>query len=172
GTRDAMVNSVSISSGLRPGPASSTGLTDRRVRRRLKASGIWRPCMSTVASAYHGPPRLERGSATRAAGNCPGCGRKAEGMGREVGNGARLRIIAAAGLLMLTPLAASAQTRSIQPGMQQFAPAGGPGAIAPGQTLVPPSAAMPAGPPLAVPNAAIPAGQVGLVVSARYGRDF
>src|SRR5262245_7565283 len=93
-------------------------------------------------------------------------------MGRDVGNGARLRIIAAAGLLMLTPLAASAQTRSIQPGMQQFAPAGGPGAIAPGQTLVPPSAAMPAGPPLAVPNAAIPAGQVGLVVSARYGRDF
>jgi len=93
-------------------------------------------------------------------------------MGRDVGNGARLRIIAAAGLLMLTPLVASAQTRSIQPGMQQFAPAGGPGAIAPGQTLVPPSAAMPGGPPLAVPNAAIPAGQVGLVVSARYGRDF
>jgi hypothetical protein len=43
--------------------------------------------------------------------------------------------------------------------------------IAPGQTLVPPTT-MPSGPPLAVPNAAIPAGQVGLVVSARYGRDF
>jgi hypothetical protein len=73
---------------------------------------------------------------------------------------------------MLTPLAASAQqSRSIQPGMQQFAPAGGPGAIAPGQTLVPPTV-MPSGPPLAAPNAAIPAGQVGLMVSARYGRDF
>jgi hypothetical protein len=93
-------------------------------------------------------------------------------MGRDVGNGARLRILAAAGVLMLTPFAASAQqTRSIQPGMQQFAPAGGPGVIAPGQTLVPPTT-MPSGPPLAVPNAAIPAGQVGLVVSARYGRDF
>jgi hypothetical protein len=75
-------------------------------------------------------------------------------------------------LVMLTPLAASAQqTRSIQPGMQQFAPAGGPGVIAPGQTLVPPTQ-IPSGPPLSVPNAAIPAGQVGLVVSARYGRDF
>ncbi len=93
-------------------------------------------------------------------------------MGRDVGNGARLRILAAAVSLMLTPFTASAQqTRSIQPGMQQFAPAGGPGVIAPGQTLVPPTA-MPSGPPLAVPNAAIPAGQVGLVVSARYGRDF
>jgi hypothetical protein len=93
-------------------------------------------------------------------------------MRRDVGNGARLRILAAAVLLMLTPFTASAQqTRSIQPGMQQFAPAGGPGVIAPGQTLVPPTT-MPSGPPLAVPNAAIPAGQVGLVVSARYGRDF
>jgi hypothetical protein len=93
-------------------------------------------------------------------------------MGRDVGIGARLRTLAAAVLLMLTPLAASAQqTRSIQPGMQQFAPAGGPGTIAPGQTLVPPTA-MPSGPPLSVPNAAIPAGQVGLVVTARYGRDF
>jgi hypothetical protein len=94
-------------------------------------------------------------------------------MGRDVGNGARLRRIAAAiVLVMLTPLAASAQqTRSIQPGMQQFAPAGGAGAIAPGQTLVPPTT-MPSGPPLSVPNAAVPAGQVGLVVSARYGRDF
>ena len=45
--------------------------------------------------------------------------------------------------------------------------------IAPGQTLLPPAnAAAPSGPPLAVPSAAIPAGQVGLVVSARYGRDF
>src|SRR5262252_2456672 len=94
-------------------------------------------------------------------------------MGRDVGNGARLRILAAAILLTLTPFAASAQqTRSIQPGIQQFAPAGGPGVIAPAQTLVPPTPVMPSGPPLAAPNAAIPAGQVGLVVSARYGRDF
>ena len=93
-------------------------------------------------------------------------------MGWDVGNGARLRTLAAAIVLMLAPVAASAQqTRSIQPGMQQYAPSGGPGAIGPGQTLVPPSA-MPAGPPLAMPNAAVPAGQVGLVVSARYGRDF
>jgi hypothetical protein len=96
-------------------------------------------------------------------------------MVRVVGNGRRLRAVAAAAMaLVLMPMAASAQqTRSIQPGMQQFAPAGGPGVIAPGQTLVPPAnAAVQNGPPLAAPNAAIPAGQVGLVVSARYGRDF
>jgi hypothetical protein len=82
-------------------------------------------------------------------------------------------MFAAAVLVVLTPVTASAQqSRSIQPGMQQFAPAGGPGVIAPGQTLVPPNAAMPSGPPLSVPNAAIPTGLVGLVVSARYGRDF
>src|SRR5690349_18248233 len=93
-------------------------------------------------------------------------------MVRVVGNGARLRTLAAAVFVVLAPVAASAQqTRSIQPGMQQFAPAGGAGVIAPGQTLVPPNAAQ-SGPPLAVPSAAIPAGQVGLVVSARYGRDF
>src|SRR5215472_3776620 len=70
-------------------------------------------------------------------------------MGRVVGNGARLRRIAAAvALVVLSPVAASAQqpTRSLQPNAQQFAPSGGPGVIA--------------------------AGQVGLVVSARYGRDF
>src|SRR5262245_61027493 len=94
-------------------------------------------------------------------------------MVRVAGIGARLRAFAAVVLVVLTPVAASAQqSRSIQPGMQQFAPSGGPGVIAPGQTLVPPNAAMPSGPPLAVPNAAIPAGLVGLVVSARYGRDF
>src|ERR1700760_3283811 len=97
-------------------------------------------------------------------------------MGRDVGYGARLRGIAAAAVVwvVLTPVAASAQqpTRSLQPNAQQFAPTGGPGMIAPGQTLVPPNAVLPSGPPLAVPNAAIPAGQVGLVVSARYGRDF
>jgi hypothetical protein len=95
-------------------------------------------------------------------------------MAGDVGNGARLRGIAAAGaLVVLTPVAASAQapTRALQPGAQQFAPSGGPGVFAPGQTLVPPNAVVPNGPPLAVPNAAIPAGQVGLVVSARYGRD-
>jgi hypothetical protein len=93
-------------------------------------------------------------------------------MGRELGNGARLRMLAAAAMLMLAPSAASAQqSRSIQPGVQQFAPSGGPGVIAPGQTMVP-SGPLPSGPPLAAPNAAIPAGQVGLVLSARYGRDF
>src|SRR5690242_7339111 len=93
-------------------------------------------------------------------------------MGWDLGNGARLRMVAAAALLMLTPSAASAQqTRSIQPGMQQFVPSGGPGAIGPGQTLVP-QTPIPSGPPLAAPNAAIPAGQVGLVLTARYGRDF
>ena len=93
-------------------------------------------------------------------------------MGRVAGNGARLRALAAAAMLpVLVPIAASAQqTRSLQPGVQNFAPSGGPGVIAPGQTLLP--AAAPSGPPLAAPNAAIPAGQVGLVVSARYGRDF
>jgi len=81
-------------------------------------------------------------------------------------------MLAAAAMLMLAPSAASAQqSRSIQPGVQQFAPSGGPGVIAPGQTMVP-SGPLPSGPPLAAPNAAIPAGQVGLVLSARYGRDF
>jgi len=81
-------------------------------------------------------------------------------------------MLAAAAMLMLAPSAASAQqSRSIQPGVQQFAPSGGPGVIAPGQTMMP-SGPLPSGPPLAAPNAAIPAGQVGLVLSARYGRDF
>ena len=97
-------------------------------------------------------------------------------MVRVAGNGARLRgiAVAVALLVVLTPVAASAQqpSRSLQPSAQQFAPSGGPGLIGPGQTLLPPNAVMPSGPPLAVPNAAIPAGQVGLVVSARYGRDF
>jgi hypothetical protein len=96
-------------------------------------------------------------------------------MVRVVGKGVRLRYAAAAAMAaMLVPGAVSAQqTRSLQPGAQQFAPSGGPGMIAPGQTLLPPAnAAVPSGPPLAAPSAAIPAGQVGLVVSARYGRDF
>jgi hypothetical protein len=96
-------------------------------------------------------------------------------MGRVVGNGARLRGMAAAValLVVLTPGAASAQqpTRSLAPSAQQFSPSGGPGVIAPGQTLVPPNVVIQSGPPLAVPNAAIPAGQVGLMVSARYGRE-
>ena len=91
-----------------------------------------------------------------------------------VGTGARLARIAAVGaVVVLMPVAALAQqSRSLAPSAQQFAPSGGPGVLAPGQTLVPPNAVVPTGPPLAVPNAAIPAGQVGLVVSARYGRDF
>lgn len=90
-----------------------------------------------------------------------------------MGTGARLRNVAAAALIAgLMPGAVSAQqSRSLAPPGQQFAPSGGlPGAIAPGQTLVPTT--MPSGPPLAAPSAAIPAGLVGLVVAARYGRDF
>ena len=91
--------------------------------------------------------------------------------------GARLRNVAAAALIAgLTPGGVSAQqTRSLAPPGQQFAPSGGPGALAPGQTLVPPGTApatMPSGPPLAGPSAAIPSGLVGLAVAARYGRDF
>lgn len=114
-------------------------------------------------------------------------------MKRVEGKGARLRDLAAAVamLAVLMPGSASAQqSRSGMPGAQQFAPSGGAGAITPGQTLIPPAlipqalvpqapvpqATSPAiaqgGPPLAAPSAAIPAGQVGLVVSARYGRDF
>src|SRR5258705_12664793 len=109
-------------------------------------------------------------------------------MKRAEGTGARLRDLAAAVamLAVLMPGPASAQqSRSGMPGAQQFAPSGGAGAITPGQTLIPqalvpqalvPQATSPAiaqgGPPLAAPSAAIPAGQVGLVVSARYGRDF
>jgi hypothetical protein len=98
--------------------------------------------------------------------------------GNGAGNGTLSRHLAAA-VAMLAALtwgtASAQQSRSIMPGAQQFAPSGGAGAIAPGQTLVPPGSA-PAigqgGPPLAAPAAAVPAGQVGLVVSARYGRDF
>ncbi len=97
-------------------------------------------------------------------------------MVRVVGTGARLRNIAAAALVAgLLPGAASAQqSRSLMPGAQGFAPSGGAGVIAPAQTLVPPAniPSAPSGPPLAAPSAAIPAGLVGLVVSARYGRDF
>src|SRR5258705_9460152 len=104
-------------------------------------------------------------------------------MKRAEGTGARLRDLAAAVamLAVLMPGPASAQqSRWGMPGAQQFAPSGGAGAITPGQTLIPqalvPQATSPAiaqgGPPLAAPSAAIPAGQVGLVVSARYGRDF
>src|SRR5712672_998064 len=109
-------------------------------------------------------------------------------MKRVEGKGARLRDLAAAVamLVVLMPGPASAQqSRSGMPGAQQFAPSGGAGAITPGQTPIPqalvpqapvPQATSPAiaqgGPPLAAPSAAIPAGQVGLVVSARYGRDF
>ena len=92
-----------------------------------------------------------------------------------MGTGARLRNVAAAALIGgLMPSAVSAQqTRSLAPPGQQFAPSGGGGVIAPGQTLVPSgNVPTPSGPPLAAPSAAIPAGLVGLVVAARYGRDF
>src|SRR5215469_182640 len=94
-----------------------------------------------------------------------------------MGKAARLRCMAASALIVgLMPGAVSAQqTRSLAPAGQQFAPSGGAGALAPGQTLVPPGAmpsTIPGGPPLAAPSAAIPAGLVGLVVGARYGRDF
>jgi len=74
----------------------------------------------------------------------------------------------------LVPCASFAQqTRSLTLPGQQFAPSGGGGGmIAPGQTLVNPGPAPVPGPPLAAPAAAIPAGQVGLMLSARYGRDF
>jgi hypothetical protein len=93
--------------------------------------------------------------------------------------GARLRRITVAALVALVPTAVSAQTtRSITPGAQQFAPSGGMGVgggmsqnpVAPGQVLAPP-ANIPNMGPAALPSAAIPTGQVGLVVSARYGRD-
>jgi hypothetical protein len=131
-----------------------------------------------ASGSDHRPERLSRGSPARkgrleialiSVEKCP--------MIRVVGNGARWRIVASAAILAaLMPGAASAQqSRSLMPGAQQFAPSGGAGVIAPAQTLVPPAsapAAAPSGPPLAVPSAAIPVGQVGLVVSARYGREF
>ena len=63
------------------------------------------------------------------------------------------------------------QTRSLTVPGEQFAPTGGGGAF-PGQTLANPNPGPVPGPPLAAPAAAIPAGQVGLMLSARYGRDF
>src|SRR5947207_3000534 len=65
------------------------------------------------------------------------------------GTGTRLLCAGAALTLgVLMPATASAQqSRSLSPGVQQFAPSGGPAASPP------------------------PSGQVGLVVSARYGRE-
>ena len=102
------------------------------------------------------------------------------GRGMVRGMGARLhRVVVAAMVAGLMPGAVSAQTtRSITPGSQQFAPSGGagmgvvsPNPAAPGQVLAPP-ANIPNMGPASLPSAAVPAGQVGLVVSARYGRDF
>jgi len=97
-------------------------------------------------------------------------------MFRVVGNDARLRIAAVAIIAGLAPGAASAQqTRALAPPSQQFTPPGGPGVIAPGQTMLPPAnlpPSAPGGSSFVPPTAAIPAGQVGLVLSARYGRDF
>lgn len=94
------------------------------------------------------------------------------------GMGVRLRCVIVAVLAAaLLPGVADAQTRSLAPTQQQFAPGGsgggGGGAIGPGQTLVQPTPTQQVpGPPLAAPSAAIPVGQVGLMLSARYGRDF
>jgi hypothetical protein len=100
-------------------------------------------------------------------------------MRRAGGIGVRLRGVTIAGLVAvlaaaLLPGVSVAQTRSLAPTQQQFAPAaGGGGAIGPGQTLVPPSPTQQVpGPPLAASSAAIPVGQVGLMLSARYSRDF
>jgi hypothetical protein len=108
-------------------------------------------------------------------------------MFRVMGNGARRRdVVAAAMMVGLMPgtmlgTALAQQTRSITPGSQQFAPSGGLGVISPGQlpgqspgqVLLPPAnVPSAAAAPLTVPSTAIPPGQVGLVVSARYGRDF
>jgi len=88
---------------------------------------------------------------------------------RAEGRAARLRGAAAATMLaMLVPGGAAAQqSRSILP-TQQFVPQGG--AIGSGQTLLPPGSTTQI--PQLTPAATIPAGQVGLVLSARYGRDF
>jgi len=92
-----------------------------------------------------------------------------------MGTGARLQgAVAAMVLAVLMPgLASAQQPRLISPGAQQFAPSGGgPGVGSPaGSLLSPGSTPIPSGPPLSAPSAALPAGQVGLVLSARYGRD-
>ena len=92
------------------------------------------------------------------------------------GTGTRLLCAGAALTLgVLMPATASAQqSRSLSPGVQQFAPSGGP-AASPGGALLSPGGApviAPGAPPASAPAAAPPpSGQVGLVVSARYGRE-
>jgi hypothetical protein len=100
-------------------------------------------------------------------------------MTRAGGVGARLRcaavavVVAVSAALLAAVLAPTAsfaqQTRSLTAPSEQFAPTGGGGPF-PGQTLANPGPVP--GPPLAAPAAGIPAGQVGLMLSARYGRDF
>src|SRR5438132_2827662 len=92
------------------------------------------------------------------------------------GTGTRLLCAGAALTLgVLMPATASAQqSRSLSPGVQQFAPSGGP-AASPGGALLSPGGApviAPGAPPASAPAAAPPSGQVGLVVSARYGREI
>ena len=93
------------------------------------------------------------------------------------GDGSRVRRgcakLALALLLMaVSPLAASAQMRSLA-APQSFAPAPLTGGIgSPGATIVPlPQPVPPALPPVAQSAPIVPAGQVALAVSARYGRD-
>jgi hypothetical protein len=101
-------------------------------------------------------------------------------MSRAGGIGVRLRcvmvavLVAAFAAALLPGVSFAQATRSLAPFQEQIAPAGGGGgAIGPGQTLVQPNPTQQVpGPPLAAPSAAIPVGQVGLMLSARYGRDF
>jgi hypothetical protein len=80
-------------------------------------------------------------------------------------------LVAALAAAVVPAASFAQQTRSLTAPGEQFAPTGGGGAF-PGQTLVNPGPGAVPGPPLAAPAAAIPAGQVGLILSARYGRDF
>jgi hypothetical protein len=112
-------------------------------------------------------------------------------MMRVTGKGAGPRETAAVFLLVLTPAllpskALAQQTRSIAPAGQFVAPSGSLGLSSPGMSLAPPAGApmgSMAGPSpgqggqstvsqTLAPGPAIPAGQVGLVLSARYGRDI
>jgi hypothetical protein len=80
---------------------------------------------------------------------------------------------AMAGIVLLSPVHAFAQTRSLAP-PQSAAPAPlVPGTGVPGATLVSPTpvAPVPMSPPVVQQTPVIPAGRVALAVAARYGRD-
>jgi hypothetical protein len=93
------------------------------------------------------------------------------GDGSRVGRGCA-KLALALLLMAVSPLAASAQMRSLA-APQSFAPAPLTGGIgSPGATIVPlPQPGPPALPPVAQSAPIVPAGQVALAVSARYGRD-